>query len=87
MGAEGLGKPTGQDAQHGRPSQASDLGLQGAIAHFRLLMASAVGSVPDCPSQAALRQLVRAESERLLPDSACQHIERQVAQAPRQALA
>jgi geranylgeranyl diphosphate synthase type II len=80
MGAEGLGKPTGQDAQHARPSQASDLGLQGAIEHFRMLMSSAVGSIPACPSQAALRQLVLAESERLLPDSACQQIERQAAQ-------
>ncbi len=76
MGATGLGKPTGQDAQHGRPSTAADLGLQGAVDHFRLLMASAVGSIPPCPSQTALRHLVRAESERLLPQSACEQIDR-----------
>jgi geranylgeranyl diphosphate synthase, type II len=76
MGAEQLGKPTGQDAQHGRPSTAADLGLVGAVEHFRQLMASAIASVPACPSQAALRQLVHAESERLLPQSASEQIDR-----------
>ena len=76
MGAEQLGKPTGQDAQHGRPSTAADLGLVGAVEHFRQLMASAIASVPACPSQAALRQLVHAESERLLPHSASEQIDR-----------
>jgi len=76
MGAAQLGKPTGQDAQHGRPSTAADLGLVGAVEHFRQLMASAIASVPTCPSQAALRQLVHAESERLLPQSASDQISR-----------
>jgi geranylgeranyl diphosphate synthase type II len=76
MGAEQLGKPTGQDAQHGRPSTAADLGLVGAVEHFRQLMASAIASVPACPSQTALRQLVHAESERLLPQSASEQIDR-----------
>jgi len=79
MGADQLGKPTGQDAQHGRPSTAADLGLQGAVDHFRQLMAAAIASVPTCPSQAALRQLVLAESERLLPQSASEQIERRLA--------
>lgn len=87
MGATELGKPTGQDAQHGRPSTAADLGLHGAVEHFRLLMSSAVGSVPACPAQAALRKLVLAESERLLPASACEQISRQTTAPARQALA
>jgi len=87
MGAHELGKPTGQDAQHARPSSAADLGLQAAVEHFRLLIASAVGSVPACPSQGLLRQLVMAESERLLPDSACEQIHRRSAVASRQAMA
>jgi geranylgeranyl diphosphate synthase type II len=79
MGADQLGKPTGQDVQHGRPSTAADLGLQGAVDHFRQLMDAAIASVPACPSQAALRQLVLAESERLLPQSASEQIERRLA--------
>ncbi len=87
MGAAQLGKPTGQDAQHGRPSTAADLGLQGAVGYFRELMASAVASVPACPSRAALQQLVLMESERLLPQSACDQIERQQAALRRKAVA
>lgn len=83
MGAHGLGKPTGQDAQHGRPSTAADLGLVGAVAYFRRLMQAAVDSVPACPSRDAMRQLVHSESERLLPQSACDSIAVKAGQAAR----
>ncbi len=66
-----LGKPVGQDAQHGRPSAAADLGLVGALQHFQGLMQAAVDSVPDCPSRESLCRLVRSESERLVPQVAC----------------
>lgn len=65
-----LGKPTGQDAHHHRPSAASDLGLRGALQHFGTLMQQAVDAVPDCPSRQAMRGLVLQESERLVPASA-----------------
>jgi geranylgeranyl diphosphate synthase type II len=51
----------------GRPSAATDLGLGGAVQHFRQLIANAGDSIPDCPGAAQLRALVLAESERLVP--------------------
>ena len=74
MGADQLGKPVGQDAAHGRPSTAAELGLLGAVDYFRRLMQSAVDAVPACPSRSAMQQLVLYESERLLPQSACDQI-------------
>eukprot|EP01036_Dinobryon_divergens_P051154 gene51154-68479_t len=66
-----LGKPVGQDIALGRPSSAIDLGLGGAIAYFEKLVQSAIDSVPECTSREAMRQLVRLESERLVPREAC----------------
>lgn len=79
--AETLGKPVGQDAQHGRPSAAADLGLAGALSYFQKLMDAAVDSVPSCAYRQAMQQLVRLESERLVPQSAYEQIRRQVAGA------
>ena len=66
-----IGKPVGQDVALGRPSSAVDMGLGGAIAHFEKLVQSAIDSVPECTSREAMRQLVRLESERLVPRAAC----------------
>ncbi len=77
MQADELGKPAGQDAQHGRPSAAADLGLVGAIDHFHGLMQAAIDSVPACQSRRAMRQLVLHESRRLIPQSTCDRIERE----------
>ena len=46
---------------------ASELGLEGAIAHFGHLVAAAVDAVPPCAGGDSLRALVRAEAERLVP--------------------
>ena len=62
-----LGKPTGQDICHGRPSAVSTLGLSGALERFNELMAQALGSIPACRGEKALRSLLRAESQRLIP--------------------
>ena len=64
---ESLGKPTGQDAMHGRPSSAAELGLSGAIQYFDQLIAYASASIPSCRGSAQLRTLVRLESKRLVP--------------------
>ena len=64
-----LGKPAGQDMALSRPSSATELGLTGAIAHFDALLARAVGAIPPCKGAPALRALVRAESERLVPEA------------------
>jgi geranylgeranyl diphosphate synthase type II len=77
MQADELGKPAGQDAQHGRPSAAADLGLVGAIDHFHGLMQAAIDSVPACLSRRAMRQLVLHEASRLIPQSTCDRIELQ----------
>jgi geranylgeranyl diphosphate synthase, type II len=77
MQADELGKPAGQDAQHGRPSAAANLGLVGAIDHFHGLMQAAIDSVPECVSRRAMRQLVLHESRRLIPQSTCDRIELQ----------
>jgi geranylgeranyl diphosphate synthase, type II len=72
-----LGKPSGQDAQHHRPSAAADLGLQGALDYFRHLMQAAVNAVPACSRREAMCQLVLSESERLIPQSTCDRIARE----------
>jgi geranylgeranyl diphosphate synthase type II len=64
---ETLGKPTGQDATHGRPSSAAELGLSGAIQYFDQLIAYASASIPSCRGSAQLRTLVRAVAKRLVP--------------------
>jgi geranylgeranyl diphosphate synthase type II len=66
-----LGKPAGQDALHTRPSAASELGLGGAVDYFQALIQRAVDSVPACTCRDMLQQLVRRESERLVPSAAC----------------
>jgi geranylgeranyl diphosphate synthase type II len=63
-----LGKPTGQDVALGRPSSAREEGLMGALDHFRRLVACAVEAVPPCRGAEGLRELVRAEAERLVPN-------------------
>ena len=73
-----IGKPQGQDAHHGRPSSAADLGLVGAVNYFRELMQAAIDSVPACPARTAMQKLVLAESERLLPQHAREQIARGV---------
>ena len=62
-----LGKPLGQDVALCRPSAARQLGLEGAVHHFRELVERAVEAVPPCRGSAHLQALVRTESERLIP--------------------
>lgn len=69
-----LGKPVGRDVALGRPSSAIEQGLSGAIQHFDRLVACAIEAVPPCRGAAQLRQLVRLESERLVPHSWCDRV-------------
>ena len=62
-----LGKPTGQDQVHDRPNAMQTLGLSGALQRFESLMQDAVAAVPLCPQQSAMRELVRHEALRLVP--------------------
>ena len=69
LAVELLGKPQGRDIALCRPSSATELGLTGAIAHFDRLVARAAAAIPACAGASALRALVRAESERLVPQA------------------
>jgi geranylgeranyl diphosphate synthase, type II len=64
---QALGKPAGRDRELSRPSSASELGLGGAIEYFDRLLARSIEAIPDCDGAALLRAMVRAESERLVP--------------------
>lgn len=62
-----VGKPVGRDLALGRPSAVQELGIDGAIARLKNLVAEAVESIPACPGQAELRDLMLHESKRFLP--------------------
>lgn len=64
---EHLGKPIGRDIALGRPSVATEQGLDAAVRLFDRLVAAAADAIPDCRGAPMLRALVRAESERLVP--------------------
>ena len=67
---EDLGKPVGQDDLHGRPNAVSLLGVPGAIARFDDILSGAIASIPACPGEAALAQMVRRYADRLVPQEA-----------------
>jgi len=60
-------KPVGRDEALGRTSAVAQLGLQGAVALVRRLVADAAAAVPDCPGADALREVLRAQADALLP--------------------
>lgn len=65
-----LGKPTGQDNLHGRPNAVAVYGVQGAITRFDDILGGAISSIPACPGEAALAQMVRAYADKLVPAGA-----------------
>lgn len=67
LGVEDMGKPAGQDAAHGRPSAVTELGVVGAVAHLRDILGGAIASIPACPGEAMLAQMVRAYAEKMTP--------------------
>ena len=75
---QAIGKPIGQDVAHGRPSSATEFGLDGAMRQFDGLVRGCIEAIPDCRGASALRALVRAEARRLVP------LEMTVAHAGRQ---
>lgn len=64
---EEAGKPTRCDAALGRPNAVLALGVTGAVARLRTLVAQAAESVPECPGAVPLRGLVLEMAERLVP--------------------
>ncbi len=64
---ETLGKPVGQDEVHGRPNAVTERGVEGAIKHLEDALESAITSIPSCPGEGALCELVRYTAEKLTP--------------------
>ncbi|MEM6728286.1 MAG: polyprenyl synthetase family protein [Pseudomonadota bacterium] len=62
-----LGKPAGQDDLHGRPNAVTLLGVKGAISKLDDTLAGAIASIPHCPGEAMLAEMVRRYAERLTP--------------------
>jgi geranylgeranyl diphosphate synthase type II len=62
-----LGKPAGQDEIHNRPNAVSELGVQGATKRLKDILGGAIASIPSCPGEAALAQMVQAQAQRLTP--------------------
>ncbi|QIK38691.1 polyprenyl synthetase family protein [Caldichromatium japonicum] len=67
-----LGKPVGRDAVLNRPSAAGELGIDGAIAKLRSLVAEAIEAIPDCPGRAQFAEVLKAEARRILPKELAQ---------------
>lgn len=65
-----LGKPAGQDDLHGRPNAVAAYGVHGAIRRFDDILGGAIASIPACPGEAALAQMVRAYADKLVPAGA-----------------
>ncbi|WP_299147385.1 polyprenyl synthetase family protein [uncultured Tateyamaria sp.] len=72
--AETLGKPAGQDDLHGRPNAVTQLGVQGAISRLKDILSGAIASIPACPGEAQLAEMVRMYAERLTPVVAPTHV-------------
>jgi geranylgeranyl diphosphate synthase, type II len=68
--AETLGKPAGQDDLHGRPNAVRLLGVRGAVQRLDDILAGAISSIPKCPGEAQLAQMVRAYADKLVPAAA-----------------
>ncbi|MEF3046303.1 polyprenyl synthetase family protein [Pseudotabrizicola sp. L79] len=64
--AEALGKPAGQDVVLQRPSAVRSLGVDGARKHLEDILSGAIASIPSCPGEAALAQMVLAYARRIM---------------------
>jgi geranylgeranyl diphosphate synthase type II len=65
-----LGKPAHQDDLHGRPNAVTRLGVTGALGRLDDILAGAISSIPKCPGEAQLAQMVRAYADRIVPAAA-----------------
>ncbi len=65
-----LGKPAGQDEVHDRPNAVHVLGVDGAIKRLKDILGGAIASIPSCPGEAALAEMVRSYAEKVTPVAA-----------------
>ncbi len=71
---EKLGKPINQDDRLGRPSAVENLGIIGATEKLQHLISLAAESIPDCPGAPELRQRIKLEAKRFIPESLAKHV-------------
>lgn len=64
--AEVTGKPAGQDAMLQRPSAVRTMGIDGARRHLEDILSGAIASIPSCPGEAGLAQMVLAYARRIM---------------------
>lgn len=64
---ESLGKPVGQDDLHGRPNAVCEMGISGAVDHLSKILAAAIASIPSCPGEAMLAQMVSHQADKIMP--------------------
>lgn len=64
--AELTGKPAGQDLALQRPSAVRSLGVDGATRHLQDILSGAIASIPSCPGEAQLAQMVLAYARRIM---------------------
>ncbi|QPH54203.1 polyprenyl synthetase family protein [Pontivivens ytuae] len=69
MDADALGKPCGQDAALGRPNAVAELGVEGAVARLDDILGGAIASIPSCPGEAQLCEMVRRQAAQIMPVS------------------
>ncbi len=72
--AETLGKPAGQDDLHGRPNAVTLLGVDGAMQRLKDILGGAIASIPSCPGEAQLAELVRAYAQKVTPQVERRHV-------------
>ena len=65
--ADALGKPVGQDMAHGRPNAVAQFGVAGAVSRLKDSLGGAIASIPSCPGEGMLAQMVQKYAERLVP--------------------
>ena len=65
-----LGKPAGQDDLHGRPNAVSLYGVKGAMGRLKDILGGAIASIPSCPGEAQLAQMVTAYAKTVTPQVA-----------------
>ncbi|KUF10014.1 polyprenyl synthetase family protein [Pseudoponticoccus marisrubri] len=65
-----LGKPVGQDDLHGRPNAVAELGVDGAMSRLKDILGGAIASIPSCPGEAALAQMVTLTAQKIIPQAA-----------------
>ena len=73
MSPEAIGKPVGQDERLGRPNAVNQLGVEGAVTRLKDILSGAIASIPSCPGEAMLAQMVTMQARKLTPMTASAH--------------